>query len=454
MRHLIFWPLIALLLVGCIAPPPQNQLSTSVQDSPLPTAVATQTLPEAIVPPSMEPVALPVLRDVDPAVDADALAQLTAGNQAFAFDLYHALDKGDENLVFSPYSITTAFSMVYAGARNETAKQMATTLHYTQPIATHHAAFNALDQRLNAQNGDDGFQLETTNGMWLQRNFPFLPSYLETVAANYALSLWLADFIDPQHRDEATLFINDWTAQQTAGRIRKILQPDTLDELTRLLLVNVIYFKADWMYPFNPNLTHALPFTLMDGSAIETPMMSQRLALAYMRGNGYQAVALPYQGKQVRMIILLPDSDQFAAIEAQLSPNLQQEIGIRLAIQNDVSLRLPTIQFDSKIDLAKLLPMMGMVDLFIPQQADLMAMAAGEEEKLYVKTATHQAFIAIDEQGTEAAAATAVGVAIISEPPITVIFDHPFLYWIEDVNTGEILFLGRVTDPSQDGGNQ
>lgn len=337
--------------------------------------------------------------------------------------------------------------MVYAGARNRTAGQMAATLHYTLPITTHHAAFNALDQRLNAQTANDAFRLETTNGMWLQRGFPFEPAYLETVAANYDLSLWLADFIDPEHRNEATRFINEWTAQQTSGRIRKILGPDTLHELTRLVLINAIYFQADWLTPFDEALTEVLPFTRLDETTVDIPQIRQVLYLSNATGERYQAVALPFDGESLRMIAVLPEPDHFSEIEAQLSPMFVRQIRDQLIVE-DVWILLPRFQLKSKIELVDYLAALGMSDLFDPPAADLSGTSGNGQRELYVDASVHHAVIVVNEAGAEAAAATAAMDAAVSEP-LKIEFNHPFIYWIEKIESGEILFLGRVMDPSQ-----
>ena len=427
------------LLAGCV-PPPANE-------SPLATPEPKATLPPvepAQLPASMEEQPLPVERDRSPAVDDATLAQLVSGNQAFAFDLYHATAEDDANLVFSPYSVSTALSMIYAGARGETAAQMAETLHYTLPRATLHPAFNALDLRIQPPTDNEAFQLETANGLWLHKGFPFEQDYLNTLAANYDVSLWLADFKDDAHREEAVQFINDWTAERTAGRIPSLWPPGALTEDTRLVLVNAIYFKGDWLSPFNASSTRDLPFTLVDGEAVQTPMMSKRLDVPYTAGDGYQAVALPYAGEQVRMLAIMPDAERFAEVEAGLSPAFLQGVEEQLA-NADISLLFPKFESDSKFDLAKTLSAMGMIDLFTPYVADLTGMS--KKGELYVKKGVHQAFIAVDEKGTEAAAATGVSAGPASMP-LNVEFNHPFFYLIQDVETGEILFLGRVMDPS------
>ena len=423
--------LATVLLAGCVQPQPNESPL-----SPLPTPA-----PPASV--KMQP--LPVERDLAPAVDDETLAQLVASNQAFAFDLYHATAEDDANLVFSPYSVSTALSMLYAGARGETAAQMAETLHYTLPRATLHPAFNALDLRIQPQTDDEAFQLETANGLWLQKDFSFEPDYLNTLAANYDVSLWLADFKDDAHRREAVQFINDWTVQRTGGRIQSLWPPDALTEDTRLVLVNAIYFKGDWLFPFNAAYTQDLPFTRVDGEAIQTPMMSKRLDVPYAAGDGYQAVALPYVGEQVRMVAILPDAERFSEVEAQLSPDFVQAVEEQLATE-DINILFPKFEFDSKFDLVETLSAMGMPDLFTRYVADLTGMS--KTGGLFVKEGIHQAFIAVDEKGTEAAAATGFS-AEPSSMPLTVEFNRPFFYLIQDVETGEILFLGRVMDPSQ-----
>ena len=231
---------------------------------------------------------------------APEMTELVAGNNAFAFDLYHGLD-GD-NLIFSPYSVSLALAMTYAGARGTTESQMADTLHFMLPQDTLHPTFKTLDESLprameNAT--DESFRLNVANALWGQSGYPFLPAFIDLLNENYGAGLQQLDFAaDP---DAARLRINDWISEQTAQRIKDLLQPGTIDAATRLVLTNAIYFKAAWLMKFEADFTDDGQFTLLDGSQITTPLMSQQKFYSYASGDGYQALIMPYEGNRMAM---------------------------------------------------------------------------------------------------------------------------------------------------------
>jgi serpin B len=413
--------IILLALVGC---------------SPAPAAAVAQSDKERVTAPSVDP--------------AD-LETLVEGNSGFAFDLYRQLSQGDGNLFYSPHSISLALAMAYAGAAGETEQQMAQALHYVLPQERLHPAFNALDQEL-AQRGEGaegkdegGFRLNVVNATWGQNDYEFLPGYLDVLAENYGAGLRLLDFVGDPEGSRAT--INDWANQETEGRIKDLIPEGVINGLTRLVLTNAIYFNAAWAHPFSEGATTDGPFTLLDGSEVGVPMMYQSESFLYGEGDGYQAVVLPYDGHELAMAILLPDAGTFEAFEDALDAEAVDTMLSNLALQ-EVELTMPKFEFESSFNLVAPLSALGMADAF-SSKADFSRMTGNRE--LSIDDVIHKSFVSVDEEGTEAAAATAVIMeltAALPEEPVKMVLDHPFVFLIRDVQTGAILFVGRVADPS------
>ncbi|MEZ0396362.1 MAG: serpin family protein [Anaerolineales bacterium] len=390
-------------------------------------------------------------RDLAPAVLPADRQTLVAGNNAFALGLYTALRGQDGNLTASPYSISLALAMTRAGAAGETARQMDSALHFDLPPERLHPAFNALDLELASRSqaaSDEAhpLQLNIANAVWAQQDHPFRSEYLDLLALNYGAAIFPADFVG--QAEPARLEINRWVSDETEGKIRDLLAPGALDASTRMVLVNAIYFKADWQTPFDPNDTYEAPFYLLDGSQVQVAMMHNELTLPYLRGDNFQAVELPYAGGTAAMTIIVPDAGQFAAFEAAFDPAAYEAILAQMQ-PTEVQLGLPKFTFRSQFDLAQTLAAMGMPAAFDPGQADFSGMDGARD--LYISNVVHQAFIAVDEKGTEAAAATAVIMALSAVMPqgIPLEIDRPFLFVIRDLPTGQILFIGRVLNPGE-----
>jgi serpin B len=381
--------------------------------------------------------------------DAD-LTELASGNSAFAFDLYQLLRGEKGNLFYSPYSISLALAMTYAGARGDTEKEMAQALHFLLPQDRLHPAFSRLAAELasrgeGAQGTDGkGFRLNVANALWGQEGYQFLLEFLNVLETYYGAGLKTVDFAgDPE---AARQTINDWVSQETENRIQDLIPPGVIDTLTRLVLANAIYFNAAWLYPFEPDVTADGPFYLLDGSQVQVPMMRQSESFAYAQGEGYQAVELPYDGQQLSMVILLPAQGQLDAFEGTLDADRVETILKGLSRQQ-VDLTLPKFGFESQFSLKDALSTLGMPDAFT-DAADFSGMTGNRE--LSISEVIHKAFVSVDEAGTEAAAATAVIVGLTSAPaqPVSFTADRPFLFLIRDIPTGTILFLGRVVDPT------
>jgi len=391
-------------------------------------------------------------RTTAPNVTQSEQALLVEGNSAFAFKLYQALKGKGGNLFYSPYSISLALAMTYAGASDETAQQMAATLHFMLGQDKLHPAFNWLDAELakrgeGAQGKDGkGFRLNIANDIWGQKGYEFLPAFLDVLAENYGAGLRILDFITDEEKSRRT--INDWISYKTEGCIENLIPPGAIDSLTRLVLTNAIYFNAAWEYPFDKKMTANGPFYLLDGGQVTAPMMKQAESFGYTEGEGYQAVELPYDGGELSMVILLPASGNFEAFEGGIQA--QQVSDIISDLQSTrVTLTMPQFKFESQFSLKDTLTGMGMRDAFSPDDADFSGMTGNPE--LFISDVVHKAFVAVDEAGTEAAAATAVIVGTTSvptEPPVEVTIDRPFIFLIRDIDTGAILFVGRVLNPA------
>jgi serpin B len=379
--------------------------------------------------------------DVAPG-DAQALAD---GNRAFAADLYGTL-AGDpafhgKNLFFSPHSISTALAMTYAGARAATASQMASALHFTLPEDKLHPALDALDLALASRSGTaDGpaFVLRIVNSMWGAPQTKFEPAFLDTLAVDYGAGVRLTDFsADPE---AARSTINAWVDQQTEDRIKELLPGGSLSPATVFVLVNAVYFHAGWLVPFDPGQTQAATFHAAAGDT-QVEMMNQSGELAYAEGDGWQAVEIPYAGRQLSMVAVLPTD--LGAFEAKLTGAALGSIVA--AIQPaEVTLSLPKFKIDGgSFSLKTALQARGMTDAF-EDKADFTGISTSGP--IAISDVYHQAFVTVDEKGTEATAATAVvGVALSAlTKKATVHFDRPFVVLIRDRQTGAVLFLGRL----------
>jgi serpin B len=391
-------------------------------------------------------------RDLSPqASDAD-LADLVKGNNDFAFALFPQLAAGDENVFFSPYSISLALAMTYAGANGPTADGMAQALHYILPADRLHPAFNRLALELEGRSKAEGldpklaFQLSVANAIWGQMGAHFEQEFLDTLALNYAAGMRLVDY--KNDAEAARREINDWVSDSTHQKVKDIIPKGALDALTRLVLANAVYFKAAWVHPFEPDATQPEPFYLLDGSTVDVPMMHEQASLRAMTGEGYRAVELPYAGWQLSMLILLPDESAFNSMEARLSSGVVDE-ALGALQSGQVVLSLPKFKYEWSLSMTNGLKALGMREAFDPQTADFSGMDGRRD--LYITDILHKAYVAVDETGTEAAAATAVIVSPTSiqpAPPIAFTIDRSFFFLIRDNPTGTILFLGRVINPA------
>jgi len=389
--------------------------------------------------------------ETSPNVSDAILQSLADGNTEFALDLYQQIkEDADGNLFYSPYSLSLALAMTYAGAEGETKQQMSDVLHFILADDDLHSAFNRLSLELASRGegaegkDEDGFRLNVVNAIWGQEDYQFLDEFLDTLAENYDAGLRILDFAsDPEACRET---INQWVSDNTEGRIEDLLQEGMINALTRLVLTNAIYFNAAWAHPFDEDSTMSAIFNLLDGGTVNVDMMYQTEEMGYTEGDGYQAVELKYDGDELSMIILLPEDGNFAAFEGALDAALLDAIIDDLGISN-VSLALPKFEYESEFGLKKALEAMGMTEAF-SMAADFSGMTGNQD--LFIKDVVHKAFVSIDEAGTEAAAASAVIMELKAVPgaPVEMTVDHPFIFLIRDIQTDSVLFIGRVLNPA------
>jgi serpin B len=369
------------------------------------------------------------------------------GNAQFALDLYDRLRRTPGNLFFSPYSISTALAMTYAGARGNTERQMAQTLHFVLDQGRLHPAFASLETSLNAVQEKGHVQLSVANALWPQRGYPFLDEYLALVKEFYGVLITAVDYAgDPE---AARLRINAWVEERTANKVRDLIPAGLLDGLVRLVLTNAVYFKGDWAHQFESARTKKEPFWVTPNEKVMAPLMAQQGEFRYAETASLQILELPYAGQDLSMLVLLPRSrDGLAELENGLTVENLQGWARRLwPIQ--VQVTLPRFKTTSQFRLAATLAAMGMPDAFDQDKANFAGMD-GRTLWLYISAVLHKAFVDVNEEGTEAAAATAVVMRARSAPAPPAVFraDHPFVFLIVDHRTGSILFLGRLVDPT------
>ena len=384
-------------------------------------------------------------------IAGDDLITLVDGNNAFALDIYNALHSESGNLILSPYSISLALAMTYAGARGETESQIAQVLHFA-PQEQLHPALNMLDLALQKESiqmdqTQEPLKLKIANAVWAEQTTPFQTDFLDVIAVNYGAGIHLADFIN--QAESARVTINNWVSGQTEDRINDLLPKDSVGTDTRMVLVNAIYFKADWLTQFDANLTNDMPFYLTDGSEVTAKMMQKEMSgVPYMQGQGYQAVELAYAGETAAMDIFIPDAGNFETFETAFN---QETLNETLNEMQPVSIALgmPKFEFSKDFGVSDALKQLGISDAFDSARADFSGMTGNKE--LYIGNVIHKAFVAVNEEGTEAAAATAVIMEGRSAPRYDVLLqiDRPFIFVIRDTVNGQILFIGRVLNPAE-----
>ena len=389
-----------------------------------------------------KPASAPTVRPRASASDVAAMAQ---ADNAFAVDIYRKLSAKKGNLFLSPSSIFAALSMTASGARGQTEAEMAATLHYSIERGRVHPAVGALLYDMAAQRNPK-VRLAIANALWAQKSYPFLDTYLNPVRANYAAGLRNLDFAGAPERARKT--INKWVEERTQNKIRELLKKGVINSGTRLVLTNAIYFKADWAKRFKTKDTRDANFRLLDGKTVRTPLMYRKAEhVGYAEIDKLQALALPYAGKELSMIVLLPrGKDGLPALEKRLSAKALKKIMAQVRRKREVRVYLPRFKVTTSFSLKKVLVSLGMREAF-STSADFSGMTGKRD--LFITAVVHKAFVDVNEEGTEAAAATGVAVGLTAMPMKPTVFraDHPFLFLITHNKTGSILFMGRCVNP-------
>jgi len=391
---------------------------------------------------------------------------IVEGNNNFALKLYAKLRAREGNLFFSPYSISTALAMTYAGARGETETQMAEVLHF--PTATKlvaepkggmmalpgwerkqfHSAFGRTIKDINNRGKKGGYELSTANALWGQKDYGFLKEFLELIKINFDGGLNEVDFVGDTESARRT--INTWVGKKTRDKIKNLIPKGVLNRLTRLVLTNAIYFKGNWASQFKEDRTKDAPFTLASGEKVDVPMMNQTADFNYMETEDFQGLELPYVDNELSMIILLPKRvGGLAEFEKTLILRNFSRWLVKLR-KCKVIVSVPKFRMTSQFRLADVLKSMGMTDAFVPDVADFSGMNGKKD--LFIWAVIHKAYVDVNEEGTEAAAATGVVVGLTSVGPTKIaVFraDHPFLFLIRDNRSGSILFIGRLMNPKE-----
>jgi serpin B len=373
-------------------------------------------------------------------------AAVVAGNNRFGFELLGRVSKPNTNAFVSPYSIESALSMTYAGARGETAAEMARTLHFANDQERWHPAFASLTADLRSRGDKPVYELHVVNRLWGQVGAQFHEAFLKTTSDSYGAGIEAIDF--KADTEKARKTINGWVEKQTRDKIPDLIQKDQLKRDTRLVLTNAIYFKSAWQDQFSVEATR--PEDFHTGSeTVKVPMMNRTNHFGYSSAEDFEVVSLPYKNNALSMLIVLPKkTDGLAAVEKDVNAARLKEMIDKLK-PTRIQLSMPKFKLVESYDLEKVLEAMGMPKAFLPREADFSGMSS---EPLYIAKVVHKALVDVDENGTEAAAATAVivgdGGVIQRDKPIVVKADHPFLFLIRENRSGAVLFLGRLVKPA------
>lgn len=382
----------------------------------------------------------PEERTLPAEVTEDAAAVVEAAHQ-FAFDLHRALRDREGNLFFSPYSLSTALTMTYAGTGGKTQEEMARVLHLGLPPERLHHASGAIQMSLDRGSDGLGYEVRIANRLWGAMDASFLESFLSVTREEYGAEIEQVDFAGAP--DDARRVINAWVEENTNRRIQDLLPPGSIDGLTRLVLTNAIYFKGLWASPFDPEATRDQLFHVDATHSVEVAMMHQDGRFAHAHADGMQILELPYKD-DLAMIVLLPDAtDGLSDLESKLTKESLQ-VWMESMQETRIDIALPRFSITSELELNQTLARLGMPSAFDPDLADFSGING--QRDLFIHAVIHKAFVEVNEEGTEAAAATGVTVGVTSMGPMFVA-DHPFLFVIRDKVTGSILFLGRVANP-------
>ena len=418
---------LSIFLSGCMGPPSQPYIPKPYVNTTVNNSVATNYTPSGVI-----------LNNV---VDA---------NNQFAFDLYSRYQSKDGNMFFSPYSISSALAMTYEGAKGQTAQEMQSVLHLPSDIEKIHSGFADINNGLNA--AGKPYMLSVANALWAQKDYPFKQDYFNIVDTYYGGKVTNLNFVKETEKSRVT--INTWVEDNTNKKIKDLIPKGILSEDTRLVLTNAIYFKANWSSKFNVRSTSDGQFKLSSGQGITTSLMHQTSSYNYSENSDMQMLEMDYLGNDLSMLVILPKENNLAQLESSFSKE-KLDAWKKNMTNEKVQVTLPKFKFEEKYFMKDDLKAMGMPTAFDGSRADFTGMWTRQnDENLYISQVIHQTFIEVAENGTEAAAATAVIMAEttsirVEEPPKIFTADHPFIFIIQEKDSGNILFMGRMSDPRQ-----
>lgn len=373
-------------------------------------------------------------------------SKIVKGNNCFCFKFYSDLARKEKgNLLFSPFSVYTAFAMVYEGASGKTKEEMETVFNFVKEGSERRGPWAKLLDRINKKGKD--YQLFTANALWIQKDFKVLPDYTTTIEKFYKGMVSNIDFFGATERSRQT--INKWVEEKTNNKIKELFRPGTLNQLTRLVLTNAIYFKGEWLKQFEKEDTKEEDFWVSKERSVKVPMMriiGQNARFNYAETEGLQILEMDYKGNDISMIVLLPKGDIELLEKSLTEENLRNWIS-RLR-EERIDVYFPKFKITKRYTLNDIVQEMGAKSAFIPGKADFSKINGTKE--LYIQIAVHQAFIEVNEEGTEAGGATGIGIGITAVP-IKKVFraDHPFIFIIQEKETETILFLGKVVNPKE-----
>lgn len=382
----------------------------------------------------------------DSQLTKDGVKKVAEANNKFTFDFYSKFSDRGGNIFFSPFSISSALAMTHEGAKGKTAEEMESVFYFPQSNSERRPAFARIYNIVNKK--DKKYKLQTANALWAQEDYPFLESYLGIIEKYYGGRTTNLDFV--KETEKSRIVINDWVEKKTYDKIKDLIPAGVLNPLTRLVLTNAVYFKGNWATQFDEKNTREEDFKTGVESTIKVPMMSMtgdEVKFSYTETDKLQALELPYEDEELSMLILLPKGDNLSSVEASLS--LEELTKLREGLQKKgVDVYLPRFKFETKYSLKNTLETMGM-----PTAFSLVADFSGMDgtKGLLISEVIHQAFVKVNEEGTEAAAATAVVMELKSVPAPNIVFraDHPFIFFIIEKETDSILFMGRMANPNQ-----
>jgi len=361
----------------------------------------------------------------------------------FTFLLYHNLPKKENNIFLSPYSILTAFAMLYEGAEGTTRNEMREVLNLPEDDLERREEFRYMI--LSTTNpASDAYILRTANAIWIQKDYPLKEDYIDVIRRYYFADVRELDFSEDPEKSRKT--INEWVERQTERKIVNLVPPGAIDGFTRLVITNAIYFKANWSNKFNPGNTYNGTFILTSGEKVKVEMMHQVNSFSYMETEEFQALEMPYEDNKLSMLIILPKENNISTLEKKLTSEFVENILSSMGLEK-VDVIIPKFSFERSYILNDVLQEMGIREAF----TDRTDFSGITEDRVMISVVVHKTFIKVAENGTEAAAATGVVVTLAAPPseehPKVFKADHPFIFLIRDRETGAVLFIGRLMDP-------